>query len=145
MQKSGNTQKNSTQLIIVIYLLPSKPTISRRPTINTSTVTVRLVTTSIATVSIVPIGRVTALTKNVPTKLRRNFLSCPEGRRPNNVAARVLEVVFTLSRWPRAMWWSADRNDILYSGVKSKSGAAAFLARFWPLLGPGWGQGWGQG
>ena len=39
--------------------------------------------------------------------------------------------LFTLSRWPRAMWWSADRN----SKEKSKSGADAFLARFWVRVG----------
>ena len=43
--------------------------------------------------------------------------------------------VFALSHWPRATWWSADRNN----KTMSKSGAASFLNRFWPDLGPGWG------
>ena len=41
-------------------------------------------------------------------------------------------IVFALFHWPRAMWWSADRNN---KGIL-KSGAVAFLARFWPVLGP---------
>ena len=55
--------------------------------------------------------------------------------RPSFLAARILEGSFTLSHWPRAMWWSADKNN----KEISKSGAAAFLARFGPILGPGWG------
>ena len=32
------------------------------------------------------------------------------------------------------MWWSAEQNNTQIS----KSGAAAFLAHFWPVLGLGW-------
>ena len=42
-------------------------------------------------------------------------------------------VVFSLSHCPRAMWWSADRNN----KEISKRGAAAFLARFGSVSGPG--------
>lgn len=56
------------------------------------------------------------------------------GSRPSFLAARIFRaVVFASSRWPRTMWWSADR-DIKYI---SKSGAVAFLTRFWLVFGPG--------
>ena len=45
-------------------------------------------------------------------------------------------MVFTLSHWPRAVWWSADRNDD-NNFDKNESGAAAFLARFGSGLGSG--------
>ena len=50
------------------------------------------------------------------------------------MAARILKGSFALCHWPRAMRWSADRNNTKIS----KSGAAAFLARsgpFWVRVG----------
>ena len=36
---------------------------------------------------------------------------------------------------------TADVLEIFFIKYISKSGAAVFLAHFWPVLGPGWGQG----
>ena len=60
--------------------------------------------------------------------------------RPCYPVEPILSVVCFLSDWPRTTLRSTNRNI-----KKSQSGAAAFLPRFWSVLGLDWDQGYGYG
>ena len=65
---------------------------------------------------------------SAPRRGKKGTRFCPETTRVYPILS--ISLVFTLSHWPRAMWWSADPNN--KNKIVSKSGTAA-QPRFSPV------------